>query len=219
MTPTSPDTEAGQAVYSPATLAIYDLWVLGLSNRFVWRCPTPRQLAHYDACVTANHLDVGVGSGYYLDRCSFPSAAPRVGLLDLNESSLAHSARRVARYAPEVYRGDVLAPLDVDAAPFDSIGLSYLLHCLPGDIESKAAAIDHLRPLASPGATVFGSTLLQGGVERGAAARRLMAVYNRKGIFSNERDDLAGLERALEARLTDVKIEVQGCAALFRGRL
>ena len=46
---------AGQAVYDKRTLAIYDLLVLGLSNRWIWRCPTPVQLDHYNNNLSANH--------------------------------------------------------------------------------------------------------------------------------------------------------------------
>lgn len=215
---TREQVEAGQAVYTPRTLAIYDLAVLGVSNRFIWNCPTARLEEHYNRHVSANHLDVGVGTGYFLDRCRFPAATPRVALMDLNSDTLAFAARRIARYRPEQYRRNVLEPIAFDAEGFDSIGLNYLLHCLPGSIASKAVVFDHLRPLLKPGAVLFGSTLLHGGVPRSALARGLMAIYNRKGIFANRDDDLAGLQRALEQRFREVRVEVAGCAALFAAR-
>ncbi|WP_437663388.1 hypothetical protein [Sorangium sp. So ce1182] len=46
-----------------------------------------------------------------------------------------------------------------------------------------------------------------------------MAIYNRDGVFSNEKDDLEGLKRALDQRFRDVSVEVVGCAALFSARL
>jgi hypothetical protein len=81
------DTRAGQAVYSRWTLQLYDLYVLGLSCRLAWRCPASALLPHYDAHVSSHHLDVGVGSGYFLDRCRFPVPRPAIVLLDLNEAS------------------------------------------------------------------------------------------------------------------------------------
>lgn len=71
----------------------------------------------------------------------------------------------------------------------------------------------------NPGAVLFGSTLLQGGVQRNWAAKRLMAAYTRKGVFSNQDDDLDGLKRELGKRFKDVTVEVVGCAALFSGRV
>lgn len=208
-------SHAGQAIYSPLTLAFYDLVVLTLSNPLVWRCPTGRILGLYDRHAAASHLDVGVGTGWYLDRCRFPVPSPRIGLLDLNASSLAAAARRIARYRPEQYRADVLKPIAIPAAPFDSIALTYLLHCLPGDITGKAVAFDHLMPLLAPGGVMFGATLLSEGVERSAVARALMGTYNRKGVFSNARDSAAALEAALKQRFRSVAIDLVGCAALF----
>lgn len=216
---TSEQVEAGQAVYSRRTLDVYDLVVLGISNRFIWKCPTPGLLAHYDRHVSANHLDVGVGTGYFLDRCRFPSPTPRVALMDMNSQALAYAARRIARYEPETYRRNVLEPIAIEAERFDSVGANYLLHCVPGSIESKAAMFDHFKALMNPDAVLFGSTLLQGGVPRSWFARRLMAVYNKKGIFANEQDDLDGLRRALSSRFREVSVQVVGCGALFSARV
>lgn len=210
---------AGQAVYTKRSLRLYDLVVLGLTNRLVWKCPTPGLLAHYNKHITANHLDVGVGTGYFLERCRFPSDAPRIALLDINRSSLEFAAARIAQRTPEKYLRNVLEPLSIDAANFDSVGVNYLLHCLPGTIDAKTVILDHLKAHMNPGAVLFGSTLLQGGVSRGWAARRLMAFYNRKGIFSNRDDHLQGLEQALTQRFPHVSIQITGCAALFSARL
>lgn len=219
MSVSAKQVEAGQAVYSKSTLQVYDWVVLGISNRFIWKCPTPMLEAHYNKHLSANHLDVGVGSGYFLDRCRFPTSKPRVALMDLNPEALAFTAHRIARYQPESYRRNVLEPIAIEAGRFDSVGINYLLHCIPGSIETKAMAFDHLKALMNPNAVLFGSTLLQGGVPRGAIAKRLMAIYNKKGIFANERDDLEGLERALRRRFRDVSVRVVGCGALFSGRV
>lgn len=218
MTASASEVEAGQAVYTQRTLAAYDVVVLGVSNRFIWKCPTRELLAHYDAHVTANHLDVGVGTGYFVDRCRFPTTTPRLALMDLNETALDYAAQRAGRYAPETFRRNVLEPISFDGEAFDSIGLNYLLHCLPGTMASKTVVFDHLRPLMRPGAVIFGSTLLQSGVERGWSARRLMGFYNSKGIFSNRDDGLDDLEGALQERFSDVTVRLEGCAALFAAR-
>ena len=212
------DTQAGQAIYNPRTLQIYDLVVLRLSNPLIWRCPTARILDLYDRHVGLAHCDVGVGTGWYLDRCRFPTPRPRVGLMDLIADSLAFAARRIERYRPETYRIDVLGTLAAGIAPFDSIGMTYLLHCLPGDIAEKAKAFDTVRPCLRDDGVVFGATILAGGVPTTAAARALMRVYNRKGVFSNAADTLPELRAALDRRFWSVEITVVGCVALFVAR-
>lgn len=207
---------AAQAVYTPLTLRVYDHFVLGFSNHFAWRCPASRLLQNYQENISANHLDVGVGTGYFIDRVSFPVAGPRIGLLDLNEDCLKVTSRRLGRYHPEFYQANVLEPFQIEAAPFESVGLNYLFHCLPGRWTEKLAAIDHLKPYLNPGARLFGSTILAEGGHCNMLARKLMATYNLKGFFNNTNDDLDGLRDGLESRLDDVVVEQIGCVALFR---
>ncbi|WP_448192165.1 class I SAM-dependent methyltransferase [Azospirillum sp. sgz301742] len=208
---------AGQAVYSGLVLRLlYDVVVLGVSNPLIWKCPTARLLAHYDANVSGNHLDVGVGTGWFLDHCRFPCPAPRLALMDLNPNCLERASARVARYAPETHQRNVLAEIPFDGRRFDSVGMTYLLHCVPGPMADKAVAFDHVRPLMNDGAVLFGATLVQGSAPRSAAARRLMEVYNRRGVFSNRDDTVEALDAALAARFARHEVELVGCAALFR---
>lgn len=209
---------ASHRVYTRGVLEAYDLFALGASSRFIWRCPARKNLEHYNEHVSGNHLDIGVGSGYFLDHCRFPLSSPRLALMDLNHNSLDFTAKRIARYNPEIYHRNILEPIFIDAPKFDSVGLNYVLHCVPGSIESKAVALDHIKTLMNPNAIFFGATLLQGGVRRTAAARQLMNTYNKKGIFSNRDDTLEGLQKELGKRFEEISVEVIGCAAIFSGR-
>lgn len=220
---TREDVEAGQAAYNPRTLALYDLWVTQVSNRFIWRCP-PETIQHfYDENASTNHLDVGVGSGYYPAHCSKFRSGARVALMDMNPESLRFTAERLAHLNPESWQANVLEPiapqLPEKIEPFDSIALNYLIHCLPGTIESKAVVFANLKPLLNPGGVLFGTTLLQGGVRRTPQARLLMRAYNRRRLITNERDHLKGLRAGLEAHFPAVEIDVRGAVALFRARL
>ena len=208
------DTAPGQAVYSPSVLRAYDWWVLRVSCDRAWGCSSARLLEHYNVHVGARHMDVGVGSGYFLDSCRFPTQEPQVLLVDLNANSLAHTAHRIARYAPETLVHDVFKPIDV-ARPFDSIGINFLLHCLPGTMPDKAAALANLAAVLAPGGTLFGSTILGAGVSHNALGTALMALYNLRGIFSNRKDSEASLRAALEQSFAHVDIRVVGRVALF----
>ncbi len=220
MPPDSPENQRqlGYRSYSQSSLRLYDLWVLGLSCHLLWRCPTRHVSDLYQKNVSANHLDVGVGTGYFLDRTQFPSASPRLALLDLSDASLAFTARRLARYHPAVVRADVLAPLPPDIEPFDSIGVNFILHCLPGPIARKAAAFDNLAALLRPGGVIFGSTLLSHGKTVPLQARPWMAAYNALGIFDNRRDTARDLRSALESRFVDVSMTTRGAVAMFSAR-
>jgi methyltransferase family protein len=205
------------AIYTSSMLSIYDLLVHGLSNHLAWRCPTRRLLELYRADLSANHLEAGVGTGYFLDRAGRPSFQ-RLVLLDINRNCLARAERRLARFKPELREVNLLAPLNLDLPPFSSIGLTYVLHCLPGRMADKLIALDHLRPLMEKRAVLFGATILGHGVEPNFAARKLLDLYNEKGVFNNHEDNLQSLTTGLRQRFEDVHVEVQGCVALFRAR-
>lgn len=208
----------GYAVYSKKSLAVYDTLVLGLSNSLIWRCPSRTLVDLYSRHLSANHLDIGVGTGYFLDKASFPVSRPEITLLDPNEECLAVAVARISRYKPRTVQADALIPWPETLDTFQSVGLNYVFHCLPGTMAEKTVLLDHLKPHLAPGATVFGSTILQGDVPRSWAARKLMAIYNSKGVFSNENDTRDALETALASRFEDVRIEMIGCVALFSAR-
>jgi hypothetical protein len=117
-----------------------------------------------------------------------------------------------------LYRRDVLRPLDIDAPPFASIGLMYVLHCLPGDLAAKAVVLDNLNAFLGPAGVLFGATILSDGVYVNRAARKLMKIYNAKGIFSNADDHLDALRTVLAETYAEVQIDVVGCVALFSTR-
>lgn len=218
----SADVHAGQAVYSRRVLSLYDWFVLGFSNRCIWRCPTRCLEELYRRHLSRNHLDVGVGTGYFLDRCGPTgddrSAPPRIALMDVNPTCLETAAQRIARYRPQSLQRNILEPVAADGPPFHSIAINYVLHCLPGTMGEKAIVFDHLRPLLAPGGVIFGSTILAGGVASSLMARWLMAAYNRKGIFGNRHDTLEALQQALAERFDAWHVDTRGCVALFSAR-
>lgn len=210
-------TEAGSRIYNRQLLSIYDVGVHGISNRLFWQCPTERIIDFYQRHLGQRHLDIGVATGFILDRAIAPGVTPRLTLLDLNENCLEAAAERLAPFRPALLKADVLRPLPLRAASFDSIGLGYLLHCLPGTLREKGAAFAELGTLLAPGGVVFGSTILGGLPGRPARTQRLLDFYNRKGIFSNHHDTPELLEAALATHFSRHTVEVIGCVALFAG--
>jgi SAM-dependent methyltransferase len=206
---------SGQAAYTPLVLRVYDTVVLRISNRWVWRCPTAKLVGHYEANVGAHHVDAGPGTGYFLDVAALPQLR-RLVLIDPNPAVLDHAGRRLAQFDPELLEANVLVPIDHPGGA-DSVACNYVLHCLPGPFREKAAAIANLTRLLRPGGVFFGATILAEPEGQTAVSRRLLRIYNRKGIFGNAADIRSELEGVLAGNLTDVEIEVHGAVAVFRG--
>jgi SAM-dependent methyltransferase len=207
--------KAAQSLYAKPLLAVYDWLLLGLHCRFVWRCPSHHMLELYNRYVSVNHLDVGVGTGYFLDQCKFPTANPRLALMDLNSNCLEVSGKRLARYKPSVYQMNVLEPINIDTPGFDSIGIMNLLHCLPGNVKSKGVVFNNLKVLLNPNGVVFGSTFLYGGVQRSLLATYSLHLTNRWGLMTNMEDDLEGLKGILVQHFVHSIVQVIGCVGLF----
>lgn len=211
--------DRGQAAFTRAGLALYDSLILRALCPWVWRCPSDRILAAYHEYLSNNHLEVGVGTGYFLDQARFSSATPRVALLDLNNHCLKRTARRIRRYEPEIYQADVLQPIDLTARRFDSIALNYVVHCLPVPWPQKGVVFSHLKALLNPGGTLFGATLVQGDVRQSATAATFMRWFNVRGTLHNRDDTRGRLVAALNRHLSEVRVEQVGCVALFSGRV
>jgi hypothetical protein len=204
-----------QAIYTPLSLRFYDLVVHGLSNRFAWRCPTQALVRLYEDTLSADHLEAGVGTGSLIDRAG-KAAFDRLVLLDINRHCLASAQRRLARFGPQILEASLFDPLPGELGLFESIGLTYVLHCLPGRLPEKLSILDRLRPLMAERGVLFGATILGRGVEANGAARALFRLYNRKGVFNNLEDDGDALEAGLRRRFGNVEVELKGCVALFR---
>lgn len=209
------DVDRAHSAYTKTSLAFYDWWVLGVSTPRIWKCDLEKLLDLYRTHLSGNHLEVGVGTGYFLAE-TLPAGKPRIALLDINRDCLDKTAKRIAAFCPEIIQENVLEPLDLKITRFDSLGMNYLLHCLPGRLEGKAGkTIDHLIPLLHNDGVLFGSTVLGLDIQRPFLARMLMRFYNRKGIFSNSQDSLGGIMEVLSKRFRTFNVEVSGCVVLF----
>jgi SAM-dependent methyltransferase len=214
--PAGERTDAGHAVYTPAFLRVYDPLVLRFYSNVIWRSPLRRLVDLYSANLGPRHLDIGPGTGFFLAAAERPEPFA-LTLLDPNPHVLDHAGDRLADLAPETVLADALAPLPV-AGPFDSVALSYVLHCLPGPLRAKAPAVTNVAAVLAEDGVLFGATVLGEPARHHAVGRAALRSLNRKGIFDNRDDTEAGLGDLLEAAFSDVHVEVVGAAALFTAR-
>lgn len=203
----------GQREYTPLFLRIYDPLILGFFTPVVWRCPTTRLVEGYRRHLGHRHLDVGPGTGYFLERAGLPDGSP-VTLLDPNRHVLEHASRRLRRLDVTAVEADVCKPLPVDG-PFDSAALSGVLHCLPGPLARKAAAVAHVAAVLAPTGVLFGVSILGLSGRHTWLARRILQGNNRRGTFDNLGDTQEGLREILEASFERVELETVGSMAIF----
>ena len=204
---------AGQREYTPLFLRIYDPVILGFFTPVVWRCPTSRLVEGYRRHLGHRHLDVGPGTGYFLARAGLPDGRP-VTLLDPNVNVLDHASRRLQHLDITTVEADVCKPLPVDG-PFDSAALNGVLHCLPGPLPGKAAAVANVAAVLAPTGVLFGASILGPSGRHTRLSRSLLKANNRRGTFDNLGDTQEGLGEILEASFETVELETVGSMAIF----
>lgn len=226
-------------------LNIYDIWVLGVSNSYAWCCPTSSiLLPFFKANFSSNHLDVGVGTGYFvaeavLDKPAAPNTdtqnAQQITLVDLNSNCLSTAAARIKVAQPTIAPARTIAADAFESLPltssngniggegtekekFDSISLFYLLHCVPGPCSAKSRIFENLKTHLTADGTLYGATILgqSGNIHFNWFASTLMRLYNKKGIFENSGDNEKQFVEALERSFEKVESRVEGCVLLFK---
>ena len=203
----------GQREYTPLFLTVYDPVILGVLAPVVWRCPAARMADGYRRHAGHRHLDVGPGTGYFLERAGLPEGSP-VTLLDPNPNVLAHASRRLRRLDVTTVEADVLKPLPIDG-PFDSAALNGVLHCLPGPLPDKGAAVANVADVLAPEGVLFGSSILGDDGRHTWLGRRILEANNRRGTFDNRGDTETGLREVLEASFERVELDTVGSMAIF----
>ncbi|MDH3000013.1 SAM-dependent methyltransferase [Chelonobacter oris] len=213
------DTKNGIKVYTPLSLKLYDWWVLNLSNRYAWRCHTQKYLLpHFSNNIGENHLDIGVGTGFYPKKAA--DRIRQISFADLNHHSLSYAKKCLEPHKiRDCIQQDIFKPFPQRMENhFDSISLFYVLHCLPGTMTDKKAAIGNIVPVLKNDGVLYGATILGNGVTHNAFGSKLMKIYNKKGIFNNYHDMMDGLESVLASFFEQVEIRLEGAVAIFRAR-
>lgn len=208
--------EKAAAVYSPLLLSVYDLWVYKVAAPRFFRCPLRNFFAFYEQNLSRHHLDIGVGSGLMLRHCQQKQLLERVALLDLNPNCLRATGRVLAPLPVQSFCADILQPFPIRNEQYGSVGLNFLLHCVPGSFREKGVVFNFIRSVLAPNGVVFGSTVLYQPGLANAPARWLMNRYNHAGIFNNRQDTQEDLQVLLGNLFENVELSLEGSVLFFR---
>ena len=203
----------GQRDFTPFALRFYDPFVLQFSAGWVWHCPLDRLLENYRWHIRPNHLDVGPGTGYFLEHAGLPEGsevdprpepqrpAPRRGA----PGDAGRDGGRSRRAQASARQGAVRLRRDEPGAP------------LPARPDGPQGGGDpERRKGAQPDGLFFGSTVLGDSGNHSWAARRMLDLYNGRGSFDN-RLDTEEVREILEASFEHVELDVVGSIAIFFG--
>lgn len=210
-------TKRSQAFFNGFNLSFYD-FIVSVISPLAWRCPLPFLIGRHQQLMSNNHLEVGPGTGFVIDQCNSCEPELQLVLMDLSEACLQKSAKALARFNPRTCQQNILEPVEHDIGLFESIGINYVFHCVPGSFKQKGVAFEHLANVLKPGGVLFGCSVLSQDVEKNLLARAAMGFLQSSGIFNNQEDNVKELTAVLEANFVDVKVELRGPTAVFSAR-
>ncbi|GKZ25088.1 hypothetical protein AbraIFM66951_001601 [Aspergillus brasiliensis] len=225
-TPKNPPEETTKQIYTPWRLFIYDIWVLGIVSTFAWGCRISKYLIPlFRLNIGKNHLDIGAGTGYYLNHAQIPRDT-NLTIADNEPHALNVALARCTHPSTQTHGivTDILQPFPFPAPKeekdkFDSISMYYLLHCLPVPMATKCKIFTHLKKYMTHDGVIHGANVLGKGVRKdnwfAAIIRRGCLKH---GVFHNEQDNAWEFERALRENFREVETWVVGSVFVFRAK-
>ncbi len=206
-----------QAYFNPLLLYFYDWVVFSFVAKYIWGVPVKLLLARYKLLVRKSHLEVGVGTGYLLDKLN--PVDINIDLMDLSEDCLKKTRRRLTRYNPSTYVHNILEPYTSSKSnlenKYQSLSLNFVMHCVPGDFKEKSLAFGHLKKLLTNDGVLFGVSVVAKGNKANWCAKPTMRLLNAIGLFNNGNDHPADLLLGLEAHFRYVSVQVVVATAFF----
>lgn len=214
-TTTSPIPKKREII-TPLFLFIYDFWVLGIVNTFAWCCSTTRYLLpQFRANLRKNHLDIGVGTGWYLYKSQIPHTT-RLTLVDIEWAPLQAAKKRSKRSDVNLILADILQPLPLEEK-FDSVSMYYLLHCISAPMRDKCSIFSHIKYNMTPDGVIHGANILSRGIaEDNWFGKRIRRHCLRRGVFHNLEDNAYEFEEALRKNFKRVETRVVGPVFIWK---
>ena len=212
----SNDIHPGARDYGAVTLPLYDAAVLNIAVPYAWGIPLAEERAMYARCLGRRHLDVGVATGYFLQKTA-KGRCEEITLMDLNPNATRYAANKLAEFKVTQATGDALNPFPVDG-PFDSIGLCHLIHCMPGTIPEKEQVFDHAIAKLAPGGVIFGASVTPKDRPLNPFGKLVLGGSNRRGALNNLHDSHDELRHAIESRFHNATISLKGVMTIWEAR-
>ena len=192
-------------------LFAYDYLVNDINCNFVWKCNQHKIIEHYDSNVTNNHVEIGPGTGFFLQNRQYNT----LQLIDINKDILVNANENLKENSEKIqtYCHNIFSSSSLHINPSRSIGLTYVLHCVPGKIENNLN--DLIQNIQFNNYTLFGASVVNDSKETNMFAETELLWLNRLGIFNNENDTYSGLREYLEASGLEYNLRLEGYVAIF----
>jgi len=166
------------------SLKLYDYLVNDINCSYAWRCHKSNIFENYKNNIKTNHLEIGPGTGYFLKN---NYNIKKLYLMDINDDTLNFSKSNLSEnYQVETINHNIFKD-KLEIKDLESIGLNYVLHCVPGRLEDN---IDNLINNLETNNKVnfFGATVVSDKILQNRLSTIELFFLNKYNIFNNEMD-------------------------------
>lgn len=167
----------------------YDYLVNNINCKYAWKCNQSVIKNLYKNNISKNHLEIGPGTGYFLKDYNFDN----LFLMDINrdilkasQDNLKINSKNINIYQHNIFEDDN----KVNNLNLDSIGLTYVLHCVPGKLDFLLNNL--VKNINNNNYTIFGATVIPNNNDFIASTE--LFFLNKTGVFSNYNDKMSDLE-------------------------
>jgi hypothetical protein len=128
----------------------------------------------------SNHLEIGPGSGYFLNPSNHNKNINKLKLMDINLPILKYSKNNLLKCYPNVKIIEHNIFEDkIELGDIESVGINYLLHCVPGNLEKK---IDKLVSNLPDNINIFGSSVINDTDKQNILSNLELKFLNKYGM-------------------------------------
>ncbi len=178
----------------------YDYLVNNLNCKYVWKCDQKFINKLYEKNITYNHLEIGPGTGYFLRNYNFNN----LHLIDINDDVLNNCEKNLKSNCQNIhlYNKNIFEINNKINKEITSIGLSYVLHCVPNNLDSS---LNNLVENVKTGnkIIIFGSTVIPN--KNDYLATTEIYLLNKFGIFNNMNHNKNQLENIVNKYNGNIK--------------
>ena len=198
-----------------SNLHYYDRFVNQFNCKYVWKCSPDKIFNIYNQNCSKYHLEIGPGTGYFLKNSNLNSTIHELTLIDINDQILDYSMKNLKSEYSNInaLNYNLFTDKIPDHIKFDSVGINYVLHCIPGDLQKKIDTLIH--NLGDNNYKLFASTVICDPLHISIIAEYELMLLNSLGIFNNNNDTYQELQEYLENNKFKYNLHKEGYVAIL----
>ncbi len=193
----------------------YDRLVNEINCEKVWGCSKKYIIDNYNKNINSKHLEIGPGTGYFLKKENLNVDLNKLTLIDVNDKILNYSKNNLqSEYSKiDILSHDLFTTKIPSNIKFNSVGINYVLHCVPGNLQTKLDKL--ISNLGNNEYNLFGASVICDSININLIAEYELIFLNAFGIFNNNYDTYEELNEYLNNRNLNFSLKRHGYVALF----